>query len=105
LQAGSAARVTAGRWPEKWSIVMSTKNSAERFRGRKAIAAGAVLALLIGAALIVQHHESVANFVGAAHERTQDNVQDSAQGSAHDDANLGGDLPASIGSAFTPVLW
>jgi hypothetical protein len=72
-----------------WSIVMSAKD----FRGRKAIVAGAVLALLIGAALIVQHHESVANFISAAHERAQD------------DANLGGDLPASIGSAFTPVLW
>jgi hypothetical protein len=71
--------------------------SAKDFRSRKAIVAGAVLALLIGAALIVQHHESVASFISAAHERTQDN--------ARDDASLGGDLPTSIGSAFTPVLW
>jgi hypothetical protein len=76
-----------------WSIIMSVKD----FRSRKAIVAGAVLALLIGAALIIQHHESVANFVTAAHERAQDNAQD--------DASLGGDLPTSLGSAFTPVLW
>ena len=72
---------------------MSTHN----FRSRKAIVAGMVLALLIGAALVVQHRESVANFVTAAHERAQNN--------AHDDANLGGDLPPSLGSAFTPVFW
>ena len=71
--------------------------SAKDFRSRKAIVAGAVLALLIGAALIVQHRESVAHFISAAHERVQDNAQN--------DANLGGDLPTSIGSAFTPVLW
>ena len=68
---------------------MSTKD----FSGRKTIVAGAAFALLIAAVLVFQHHESVANFVGAAHERAQ--AQD----------NLGGDLPPSIGSAFTPVLW
>jgi hypothetical protein len=68
---------------------MSTRD----FSSRKTIVAGAALALLIAAVLVFQHHESVANFAGAAHERAQ------AENS------LGGDLPASIGSAFTPVLW
>jgi hypothetical protein len=82
---------------EMWSIVMSIKNSTEHSRGRKAIVTGAVLALLIGAALTVQHRESVANFIGAAHERIHNK--------AHDDASLGGDLPASLGTAFTPAFW
>ena len=71
--------------------------SIHNFRGRKAIVAGAVLVLLIGAALVFQHRKSVANFVTAAHERAQNN--------AHGDANLGGDLPPSLGSAFTPMFW
>ena len=67
--------------------------SAKDFRSRNTSVAGAAFALLIAAVLVFQHHESVANFISVAHERTQ----------AED--TLGGDLPPSLGSAFTPVLW
>jgi hypothetical protein len=75
----------------------STEHSAKHFRGRKAIVAGAALTLLIAAALVVQHRESVANFINVAHERIQER--------AYLNDDFGGDPPPSIGSAFTPVLW
>jgi hypothetical protein len=68
---------------------MSTAN----FRSLKTFAAGTALALLVAAALFFQYGESVANYLGAPKALTYQN------------ANLGDDLPGTLGSGFEPILW
>ena len=67
--------------------------SITNFRSLKTFAAGAALGLLVAAALFFQYGESVANYVGAP------------KAPAYQKANLGDDLPGTLGSGFEPILW
>jgi hypothetical protein len=67
--------------------------SATNFRNLKTLAAGTTLALFVAAALFFQYGESVANHLSAPKAPT------------HQNANLGDDLPGSLGSGFEPILW
>ena len=67
--------------------------SIANFRSLKTFAAAAALTLLATTALFFQYGESVANYLGAP------------KASAHQNANLGDDLPGTLGSGFEPILW
>jgi hypothetical protein len=68
---------------------MSTTN----FRSLKTLAAAAALTLFVATALFFQYGESVANYLGAP------------KAPAYQRANLGDDLPGTLGSGFEPTLW
>ena len=68
---------------------MSIANS----RSLKTLAAGTALTLLVATALFFQYGESIADHLSAP------------KASAHLNANLGDDLPGTLGSGLEPVLW